>query len=178
VAAREPVPAPAPGEGPAATSRRAAPSPATGEQARGAVLTAASVDDAVPRLGCRAWTLAPGLCALVDQGEAPDLSAAEHRLLAALALALDAPEPPGAVGNLLRWPLNRNPRLDHGPAAMQAWLAHALRLPSGRCLVFGAVLAAHVRAARPDLNVIAGPSLAELLAGGDAKRRLWQALHG
>lgn len=163
--ARRPVTLPAPEAAAQAAAYVAPPDPAA--------------DMKAPRLGCRAWALAPGLSALIDQGDAPDLSGAEHRLLANIALALDAPEPPGAVGNLLRWPLNNtNPGLDHGPAAMRAWLAHALRLPPGRCLVFGAALAAHVRAARPDLELIAAPTLAELLAGGDAKRRFWQALHG
>ncbi|MES2917595.1 MAG: hypothetical protein V4729_03140 [Pseudomonadota bacterium] len=135
-------------------------------------------DPRLPRLACRVWALAPGLCAAVALDDAPDLSAAEHRLLAAIAQALDAPEPPQALGNLLRWPLNRNPALDHGPEAMQAWLAHALRLPAGRCVAFGRALADHLQAALPDRHLVIAPSLGELLADPAAKRQLWQDLNG
>lgn len=139
---------------------------------------ASTQDPRLPRLACRVWTLAPGLCAAVALDDAPDLSAAEHRLLAGIALALDAPEPPQALGNLLRWPLNRNPALDHGPEAMQAWLAHALRLPAGRCVAFGRALAGHLQAALPDRHLVIAPTLGELLVDPAAKRQLWQDLNG
>lgn len=135
-------------------------------------------DERFPRINCRAWTLAPGLGAVIALDDAPDLAAAEYRLLDNIARALDAPDMPSPQGNLLRWPLNRNPALDHGPEAMRTWLAHALRLPPGRCVVFGETLAGHVAAALPGTVVIPAPTLAELLADAAAKRRLWQALHG
>lgn len=177
MATRASAPGPGSADADPVAPRRQAPAVSPAAPAAASIADPAA-DTRAPRLGCRAWSLAPGLSALIDQGDAPDLSAVEHRLLANIALALEAPEPPGALGNLLRWPLNANPRLDHGPTAMQAWLAHALRLPAGRCLVFGAALAGHVRAARPDLELIAVPALAELLAEADAKRRFWRALHG
>lgn len=166
-----PAPAAAPRAGleprPAAPAAGSPPAPRT-----------AAADAAAPRLGCRAFSLAPGLAAVVDLGDAPDLAAAEYRLLDNIARALDAPELPAPRGEVLRWPLNRNPKLDHGPEAMRTWLGHVLRLPPGRCVVFGDVLAAHVAAALPGTVVIAAPALEELLAGAGAKRRLWQALHG
>lgn len=135
-------------------------------------------DVRLPRLACRAWALAPGLCAVVALDDAPDLAAAEHRLLAGIALALDAPEPPQALGNVLRWPLNRNPALDHGPEAMHAWLSHALRLPPGRCVAFGLALAEHLQAALPGQDLVAAPALGELLSDPASKRQLWRSLNG
>lgn len=135
-------------------------------------------DERFPRLSCRAWTLAPGMSAVVALDDAPDLSAAEYHLLDNIARALEASEMPAAVGELLRWPLNRNPALDHGPGALHIWLGHALRLPPGRCVVFGEALAWHVSAALPGTVVVAAPALGELLADAGAKRRLWQALNG
>lgn len=161
------------------------PVPAEGKATRAPEITAASAprtapvqDPRLPRLACRAWTLAPGLSAVVALDDAPDLAAAEHRLLANIAQALDAPEPPQALGNLLRWPLNRNPALDHGPEAMQAWLAHALRLPAGRCVVFGRTLAGYLQAALPERGLVVAATLGELLADPAAKRQLWLDLNG
>ena len=135
-------------------------------------------DERLPRLSCRAWSLAPGTSAVIALEDAPDLSAAEYRLLDNIARALEASEMPSAAGDLLRWPLNRNPALDHGPEALHTWLGHALRLPPGRCVVFGEALAWHVSAALPGTVVVAVPALGELLADAGAKRRLWQALYG
>lgn len=131
-----------------------------------------------PRLACRLRPLAPGWTAVLDLGDAPDLSAAEYRLLDSLARALGAAELPGAAGEQLRWPLNRNPALDHGREALRAWLRHALRLPPGLCLVFGEALAAELQAAFPGRPLVAGPSLGELLEGSAAKRRLLLAMAG
>lgn len=131
-----------------------------------------------PRLACRIVALAPQWSAVIDLGDAPDLSAQEHRLLGNIAQALGGDPSALPAGDLLRWPLNRNPALDHGTAAMQQWLAHALKLPAGRCLVFGDTAAASIRAALPQQAVTVAPTLVELLAEPAAKRALWQALHG
>lgn len=173
-----------PAMAPAAPAVEAAARTTKGADAARAVAAApaarpgAAQDERFPRLNCRAWSLAPGLGALIALDDAPDLAAAEYRLLDNIARALDATDMPSPQGNLLRWPLNRNPALDHGPEAMHTWLAHALRLPPGRCVVFGETLAWHVAAALPGTLVIPAPTLAELLADAGAKRRLWQALHG
>jgi hypothetical protein len=111
-------------------------------------------------------------------GDAPDLSAREHRLLGNLAQALGGDVTDMQPCEHLRWPLNRNPALDHSAGAMVEWLSHALRLPHGRCVVFGEVLASHVRAALPHLVVIAAPFLSELLDDPVRKRELWRSLHG
>lgn len=131
-----------------------------------------------PRFICRVQALAPGWSAVVVLGEAPDLSAQEHRLLANIASALGGDPTALQPCEHLRWPLNRNPALDHSAGAMVEWLAHALKLPPGRCIVFGEKMAAYVRAALPGHKVIAAPLLADLLAQPAVKRQLWQTLHG
>lgn len=134
---------------------------------------------ATPRFSLRVQALAPGWLGVVSLGEVPDLSAREYQLLAGLAEALGAAPDFTAPVGLLRWPLNRNPRLDHGAAAAVEWLSHALRVPEGwRCLVLGDA-AVHVRAAVPAaVPVTAGPALAAMLASPGLKKSLWRALHG
>lgn len=182
VAPRIPAPAPVAPSAEVASrtgtdaARVAVAAPAAGSASGGHPVTAQ--DERFPRINCRVWTLAPGFGAVIALDDAPDLAAAEYRLLDNIARALDASDMPSPQGNLLRWPLNRNPALDHGPDAMRTWLAHALRLPPGRCVVFGETLAWHVAAALPGTMVIPAPTLAELLADAGAKRRFWQALHG
>lgn len=129
-------------------------------------------------LHCRVRPLRHDVTAVIALDEVPDLSGLEYRLLANIARALGADELPEGAGEVLRWPLNRNPALDHGHEAMLAWLAHALRLPPGGCVVFGEALAADVQAAFPDLRLRAAPSLPELLADPAAKRRLQDILAG
>lgn len=135
-------------------------------------------DSRFPRLGCCLRSLGPGWTAVIDLDDAPDLAALEYRLLDNIALALGAEAPPDASGETLRWPLNRNPSLDHGRDAMLAWLRHALRLPPGACVVFGEALAGHVQAALPERGVVVAPALGELLANPTAKRHLAQGLLG
>ncbi|MDP2228220.1 MAG: hypothetical protein Q8J78_12175 [Moraxellaceae bacterium] len=132
-----------------------------------------------PRFALRVQALAPGWLGVVSLGDVPDLSAREYQLLAGLAEALGAAPDFTAPIGLLRWPLNRNPRLDHGAAAAVEWLSHALRVPEGwRCLVLGDA-AVHVRAAVPAaVPVTAGPALAAMLATPVLKKSLWRALHG
>jgi hypothetical protein len=131
-----------------------------------------------PKFVCRVQALAPGYSAVVSLGDAPDLAAAEHRLLANIAQALGGEAVSTPPCEHLRWPLNRNPTLDHSTGAMIEWLAHALRLSNSHCLVFGEELAGYVRTALPQINVTAAPGLAELLQSPSAKSGLWKALHG
>lgn len=131
-----------------------------------------------PHFVCRVQALAPGWSAVVNLGDAPDLSALEHRLLGAIAEALGGDALALPPCEHLRWPLNRNPALDHGARAMIEWLSHALRLPPGRCIVFGAAMATHVRSAFPALAITAAPQLSELLDDPLRKRELWRSLHG
>jgi hypothetical protein len=149
-----------------AQSPKAVARPATGDPER------------FPRFICRVQTLAPGWSAIVTLGDAPDLSAREHRLLGNLAQALGGDATDMQPCEHLRWPLNRNPALDHSAGAMVEWLSHALKLPHDRCVVFGDMLASHVRAALPHLVVIAAPLLSELLDDPGRKRGLWRSLHG
>lgn len=141
-----------------------------------------SVPDAAagdfPRFVCRMQALAPGWSTVVTLGDAPDLSALEHRLLGGIADALGGDALSLPPCEQLRWPLNRNPALDHSAHAMVEWLAHALKLPQGRCIVFGEAMAAHVRAAFPDHAIITAPALSRLLEEPLRKRELWQSLHG
>ncbi|HET8730061.1 MAG TPA: hypothetical protein VFM34_03035 [Moraxellaceae bacterium] len=166
-------PAPSP-----AIRRNDAPVQAEVSGAAGHKPVASAIDAVMPRLQCRMWTLAPGWTAVIDLGDAPDLAAQEYRLLENVARALGAEEPPGTAGELLTWPLNRNPALDHGPDAMRAWLRHALRMPPGLCLVFGEALAAQIQATHPGRPLIAAPALAALLTDTGAKRRLLNAMAG
>lgn len=129
-----------------------------------------------PRLACRVRPLRRGVTAVIALDDAPDLSGSEYQLLASIARALGAEALPDGGGETLRWPLNRNPALDHGEAAMHAWLAHALRLPPGGVLVFGEALAGHVRAALPGQRLRVAPTLTEMLADAGAKRRLLAVL--
>lgn len=145
--------------------------------ASAAARAAAPAQTDAPRLACRIQELAPGWSAVIDLGEAPDLSSQEHRLLANIAHALGGDTTAVPACEQLRWPLNRNPGLDHSARAMVEWLAHALRLPPGRCLVFGETLAGYVRMAQPQQSVLMAPRLAELLAEPAAKRELWWCLH-
>lgn len=137
---------------------------------------ASTGDSRFPRLSCCVRSMGPGWTAVIELDDAPDLAALEYRLLDNIALALGAEAPPTASGETLRWPLNRNPALDHGRDAMLVWLRHALRLPPGGCVVFGEALAGHVQAALPDRGVIGAPALGELLANPAAKRSLAQGL--
>lgn len=171
-------PAPGPGPGSPATS----PSPAAAARAEGPVqaprppASTPAADERFPRLACRVRPLRRGVTAVIALDDAPDLSGAEYQLLGSIARALGADGLPEGTGETLRWPLNRNPAMDHGTAAMHAWLAHALRLPAGGCLVFGEALAAHVRAALPEQRLRVAPTLAEMLADSGAKRRLLAVL--
>lgn len=176
VPAAAPVSAPAPDAAPAPPA--APPVLATDGVPVAAPAGRGETVEAVPRLLCRVQVLAPGWSAVIMLDGVPDLAAQEYRLLANIAQALGGDPAALPPGEPLQWPLNRNPALDHGLRAMREWLAHALRLPPGRCLVFGEPLAAHVRVALPQREVIAVPRLAELLARPAAKRELWRALHG
>jgi len=99
-------------------------------------------------------------------------------LLAALGHALGAAPDFSAPASQLRWPLNRNPRLDHGADAAREWLAHALRVPADMRVVVLGEAAVLLRAALPSsVGMVAGPSLATLLASPQLKKALWQALH-
>ncbi|HEX4869825.1 MAG TPA: hypothetical protein VFV15_03755, partial [Moraxellaceae bacterium] len=189
-AASAPSPLPAPAAPPAGAAvrdpdvREAAAAPAMPVPRPAAIgagataVPAAPVSGDPPRLACRVQALAPGWSAVIDLGDAPDLAAAEYRLLDSIARALGAAELPGGQGETLRWPLNRNPALDHGREAMRAWLRHALRLPPGLCLVLGEALAAELQSALGGRPLVAGPGLGELLADTGAKRRLQLALAG
>jgi len=172
----EPVPSPA-AQGAAPAVRSEAPSrPAA--LSPGQSQTTAAAAEAFPRFACRVQALAPGYSAVVTLDDAPDLSAAEHRLLGSIAQALGGDATAAHPGEFLRWPLNRNPALDHGAEAMIEWLSHALKLRHPACLVFGEKMAGIVRAAQPALKVIAAPTLAELLVSPAAKAGLWKSLHG
>lgn len=173
----EPVPSPA-AQGAAPAARPEAPSRPAGTLSSGPRQTAAAAAEAFPRFVCRVQALAPGYSAVVTLDDAPDLSAAEHRLLGNIAQALGGDATAAHPCELLRWPLNRNPALDHGAKAMIEWLSHALKLRHPACLVFGEKMAGIVRAAQPALKVIAAPTLAELLASPAAKAGLWKSLHG
>jgi hypothetical protein len=153
------------------------PPPARVEESTAPARPAVAAEDRFPRFLCRIQALAPGWSAVVMLGDAPDLSAQEHRLLANIASALGGDSTAVQPCEHLRWPLNRNPTLDHGVEAMVEWLAHALKLPPGHCLVFGEQMAAYVRAALPRHTVIAAPALGTLLAHPAVKRLLAQALN-
>lgn len=180
VAPRSPAPTPvAPEPSPAPSPRRAeTPEQRVAPRAPAPAAVASAIDGAMPRLQCRMRPLAPGWTAVIDLGDAPDLAAQEYRLLESIARALGATELSGMAGELLAWPLNRNPALDHGADAMRAWLRHALRLPPGLCLVFGEALAAQIQATHPGRPLIAAPALAALLVDTGAKRRLLNAMAG
>lgn len=134
---------------------------------------------ALPRFALRVQALAPGWLGIIALGDVPDLSAQEYRLLASISHALGAAPDFSGSASLLRWPLNNNPRLDHGPGAAAEWLAHALKVPDGwRCLVLGEAVAVHVRAALPPATtMVAGPALTTLLTTPQAKKSLWLSLH-
>lgn len=134
---------------------------------------------ALPRFALRVQALAPGWLGIIALGDVPDLSAQEYRLLASISHALGAAPDFSGSASLLRWPLNNNPRLDHGPGAAAEWLAHALKVPDGwRCLVLGEAVAVHVRAALPSATtMVAGPALTTLLTTPQAKKSLWLSLH-
>lgn len=154
----------------------AAPSPVFPVPAPVADLPAAGT--APLRFALRVQALAPGWFGVVSLGDLPDLSAQEHQLLAALGHALGAAPDFSAPASQLRWPLNRNPRLDHGADAAREWLAHALRVPAGMRVVVLGEAAVLLRAALPSsVGMVAGPSLATLLASPQLKKALWQALH-
>lgn len=134
---------------------------------------------AIPRFVLRVQPLAPGWMGIIVLGEVPDLSAQEYRLLAAISHVLGAEPDFGGPTGLLRWPLNSNPRLDHGASAAVEWLSHALKVPEGwRCLVLGEAVAVHVRAALPSATpMVVGPALATLLKSPLGKKPLWLSLH-
>ncbi|MDF3030225.1 MAG: hypothetical protein K0R03_783 [Moraxellaceae bacterium] len=140
--------------------------------------SASAAADQLPRFICRVQTLAPDYSAVVTLGDAPDLSATEHRLLANIAQALGGDATAAQPCEQLRWPLNRNPAFDHSRPAMLEWLAHALKLQNPRCLVFGEEVAGYVRAAMPQVSVITAPAISDLLLDPVAKATLWKALHG
>lgn len=138
-----------------------------------------TVSQATPRFALRMQPLAPGWMGIIVLGEVPDLSAQEYRLLAAIGHVLGAEPDFGGGASLLRWPLNSNPRLDHGASAAVEWLSHALKVPEGwRCLVLGEAVAVHVRAALPPgISMVVGPALTTLLKSPLAKKPLWLSLH-
>lgn len=166
----ESLPAPVP-------QRAAMPTPAT-QSDEVYPQQVADQEDSFPRFICRVQALAPGWSAVVTLGDAPDLSAQELRLLGNISQALGGDMTTLQPCEHLRWPLNRNPALDHSAKAMVEWITHALKLPPGRCVVFGEKLAAYVREALPRHAVIAAPLLSALLENPIAKRNLAQALHG
>ncbi len=140
--------------------------------------------DAYPRFSCRVQLLAPGLWVVIALDDVPDLSAQEYRLLENLMQALGGDVSVDAGREHFRWPLSLNPAIprDAGAAreALAAFLGRRRMGPDekARWLVLGETLAAYVRTALPEHNVIAAPPLRELLANPVAKRALWQALHG
>ncbi|MDO8266672.1 MAG: hypothetical protein Q7T32_02415 [Moraxellaceae bacterium] len=144
-----------------------------------AVANPVSVNPAFPRFALRVQALAPGWLAIIALGDVPDLSAQEYRLVSGISHVLGAAPDFSGPASLLRWPLNSNPRLDHGAGAAVEWLSHALKVPEGwRCLVLGESVAVHVRAALPAATVmVAGPALATLLAMPQTKKSLWLSLH-
>lgn len=147
--------------------------------AAAAVADPVSVNPALPRFALRVQALAPGWLAIIALGDVPDLSAQEYRLVSGISHALGAAPDFSGPASLLRWPLNSNPRLDHGAGAAVEWLSHALKVPEGwRCLVLGESVAVHVRAALPAATVmVAGPALATLLSMPQTKKSLWLSLH-
>lgn len=144
-----------------------------------AVADPVPVNPAFPRFALRVQALAPGWLAIIALGDVPDLSAQEYRLVSGISHALGAAPDFSGPSSLLRWPLNSNPRLDHGAGAAVEWLSHALKVPEGwRCLVLGESVAVHVRAALPAATVmVAGPALATLLSMPQTKKSLWLSLH-
>lgn len=144
-----------------------------------AVANSVSVNPALPRFALRVQALAPGWLAIIVLGDVPDLSAQEYRLVSGISHVLGAAPDFSGPASLLRWPLNSNPRLDHGAGAAVEWLSHALKVPEGwRCLVLGESVAVHVRAALPAETVmVAGPALATLLTMPQTKKSLWLSLH-
>lgn len=144
-----------------------------------AVANPVSVNPALPRFALRVQALAPGWLAIIALGDVPDLSAQEYRLVSGISHVLGAAPDFSGPASLLRWPLNSNPRLDHGAGAAVEWLSHALKVPEGwRCLVLGESVAVHVRAALPAETVmVAGPALATLLSMPQTKKSLWLSLH-
>jgi len=134
---------------------------------------------AAPRFALRVQPLAPGWLGIIALGDVPDLSAQEYRLLSSISQALGAAPDFSGSASLLRWPLNNNPRLDHGPGAAVEWLTHALKVPDGwRCLLLGEAVAVHVRASLPSATMmVAGPALTTLLTTPQTKRSLWLSLH-
>ncbi|HCT40229.1 MAG TPA: hypothetical protein DF427_03450 [Moraxellaceae bacterium] len=144
-----------------------------------AVADPVPVNPAFPRFVLRVQALAPGWLAIIALGDVPDLSAQEYRLVSGISHALGAAPDFSGPSSLLRWPLNSNPRLDHGAGAAVEWLSHALKVPEGwRCLVLGESVAVHVRAALPAATVmVAGPALATLLSMPQTKKSLWLSLH-
>lgn len=134
---------------------------------------------ALPRFTLRVQPLAPGWLAIIALGDVPDLSGQEYRLLSAISHALGAAPDFSGSASLLRWPLNSNPKLDHGPSAAVEWLSHALKVPEGwRCLVLGEAVAVHVRAALPaSATMVAGPALPTLLTTPHTKKSLWLSLN-
>lgn len=131
------------------------------------------------RFTLRVQPLAPGWLGIIALGDVPDLSGQEYRLLSAISHALGAAPDFSGSASLLRWPLNNNPRLDHGATAAVEWLSHALKVPEGwRCLVLGEGVAVQVRAALSSVTtMVAGPALATLLTTPQAKKSLWLSLH-
>ena len=139
----------------------------------------ASTTPSATRFTLRVQALAPGWLGVVALGDVPDLSASEHRLLAAISHALGASPDFSGSTSLLRWPLNNNPRMDHSEAAAIDWLRNAMKIPEGsRCVVLGEAISVLIRTALPASTVmVAGPSLATLLATPLAKKSLWLSLH-
>jgi len=147
--------------------------------AAAAVANPVPVNPAFPRFALRVQALAPGWLAIIALGDVPDLSAQEYRLVSGISHVLGAAPDFSGPASLLRWPMNSNPRLDHGAGAAVEWLSHALKVPEGwRCLVLGESVAVHVRAALPAATVmVAGPALATLLSMPQTKKSLWLSLH-
>lgn len=149
------------------------------QPAAAAVADPVPVNPAFPRFALRVQALAPGWLAIIALGDVPDLSAQEYRLVSGISHTLGAAPDFSGPSSLLRWPLNSNPRLDHGAGAAVEWLSQALKVPEGwRCLVLGESVAVHVRAALPAATVmVAGPALATLLSMPQTKKSLWLSLH-
>lgn len=130
-----------------------------------------------PRFQFWLKTLPGGWQLLVALGEAPDLAAREHQLLAQIeealgGIGLDAPQP-------FRWPLNNNPAIPRDAIAARESVTAFLRRnrQKGRpCLLLGRELLPYAEAAFAGERLAVADRLALLLEEPLRKRELWRAI--
>lgn len=174
----------APVTAPALDSTATAPRPLPQVDAVSRVPVAPSVEKkpetkgAEVRYALYAVPLQENRVALLSLQDEPDLSGAEHQLLANIHLAIGGDGAP-VLGPLFRFPVVDNPRLGRDKeAACQAMTGLLLRYrdPKIRFIVFGDELLPYLEkvAAR---TLCVGGRLSQLLDSPALKRTLWQLLN-